>query len=446
MEELLEKIKALLLLKKYSELRGVLNDMNPADIALIFEELPEEKIPILFRLISKDAAAQTFSFMESDKQEMLIKGFSDNELKEVFEELYVDDAADIVEEMPANVVKRILANTTPETRRIINEILKYPEDSAGSLMNTQYISLRPTMTVSDAIKRIRRVIEDAETAYTCFVTEEDRRLLGILTIKTLLLADKDEKICDIMDETDVYVFANDDKEDVAKAVRRYDLAAMPVVDTEMRLVGMVTFDDVFDVIRDEATEDLEMMAAIAPDEESYFKMSDFRHAKNRIVWLLILMLSAAVTGQIIAGYEEAFAAEAILVSFIPMIMGTGGNCGSQSATLVIQGMSVDEIELSDFFRVLWLELRVSVVISIILAAVNALRIIIQYHNPTLALVVSLSIIGTVIGSQIIGCALPMLAKKCRMDPAVMAAPLITTLVDAGSIMVYFAIATRFFNI
>ncbi len=446
MEELLEKIKALLLLKKYSELRGVLNDMNPADIALIFEELPEEKIPILFRLISKDAAAQTFSFMESDKQEMLIKGFSDNELKEVFEELYVDDAADIVEEMPANVVKRILANTTPETRRIINEILKYPEDSAGSLMNTQYISLRPTMTVSDAIKRIRRVIEDAETAYTCFVTEEDRRLLGILTIKTLLLADKDEKICDIMDETDVYVFANDDKEDVAKAVRRYDLAAMPVVDTEMRLVGMVTFDDVFDVIRDEATEDLEMMAAIAPDEESYFKMSDFRHAKNRVVWLLILMLSAAVTGQIIAGYEEAFAAEAILVSFIPMIMGTGGNCGSQSATLVIQGMSVDEIELSDFFRVLWLELRVSVVISIILAAVNALRIIIQYHNPTLALVVSLSIIGTVIGSQIIGCALPMLAKKCRMDPAVMAAPLITTLVDAGSIMVYFAIATRFFNI
>ncbi len=261
-----------------------------------------------------------------------------------------------------------------------------------------------------------------------------------------MLADKDEKICDIMDETDVYVFANDDKEDVAKAVRRYDLAAMPVVDTEMRLVGMVTFDDVFDVIRDEATEDLEMMAAIAPDEESYFKMSDFRHAKNRIVWLLILMLSAAVTGQIIAGYEEAFAAEAILVSFIPMIMGTGGNCGSQSATLVIQGMSVDEIELSDFFRVLWLELRVSVVISIILAAVNALRIIIQYHNPTLALVVSLSIIGTVIGSQIIGCALPMLAKKCRMDPAVMAAPLITTLVDAGSIMVYFAIATRFFNI
>lgn len=446
MENTIEKIKALLLLKKYAELRDFLNEINSADIAAIFAEMSDETIPLMFRLLSKDLAADTFSMMDSDQQEMLIRGFSDNELHEVFEELYVDDAADIIEEMPANVVKRILKNTDSKTRNMINEILKYPEDSAGSLMNTEYISLRPKMTVEEAIKRIRRVISDAETVYTCFVTKDDRRLLGVLSIKTLLLADKEELIEDIMDKTDVYVHTHDDKEDVAKAVKKYDLVTVPVVDDEMRLVGMVTFDDALDVMQEETTEDLEMMAAIAPDEDSYFKISDFGHAKNRIVWLLVLMLSAAITGQIIANYEAAFATEAILVSFIPMLMGTGGNCGSQSATLIIRGMSVDDIRLRDFFKVVWKELRVSVITSAVLGAVNALRIILQYRDVTLAIVVSVSIIGTVMMSQLIGCMLPMAAKRLKLDPAVMAAPLITTIVDAGSIIIYFSIATKFFNI
>lgn len=446
MQETIEKIEAMLVLKQYSNLRAFLCEMNEADIAQIFAEMSDEKIPILFRLLPKDVAAETFSMMDTDQQGLLIKGFSDSEIKEVFDELYVDDAADIVEEMPANVVKRILKNTDPKTRRMINEILKYPEDSAGSLMNTEYISLRPNMTVEEAIKRIRRVISDAETVYTCFVTKDDRKLLGLISIKTLLLSNKDERIKDIMDNTDVYVHTHDDKEDVAKAVNKYDLVTIPVVDDEMRLVGIVTFDDAIDVMQEETTEDIEMMAAIAPHEESYFKMSDIHHARNRIIWLLVLMLSAAITGHIIANYEAAFATEAILVSFIPMLMGTGGNCGSQSATLIIRGMSVDDIKLRDFFKVLWKELRVSALMSAVLGAVNAIRIIIQYHDYTLALVVSLSIIGTVVMSQLIGCMLPMLAKRLKMDPAVMAAPLITTIVDAGSIIIYFSIATKFFNI
>ncbi len=446
MQETVEKIKAMLVLKKYAELRAFLCEMNEADIAAIFAEMADEKIPILFRLLPKDVAAETFSMMDIDRQELLIKGFSDSELKEVFEELYVDDAADIIEELPANVVKRILKNTEPQTRRMINEILNYPEDSAGSMMNTEYISLRPNMTVEEAIKRIRRVISDAETVYTCFVTKSDRKLLGFISIKTLLLASKDELIKDIMDSTDVYVHTHDDKEDVAKAVNKYDLVTLPVVDDEMRLVGIVTFDDAIDVMQEETTEDIEMMAAIAPHEDSYFKTSDISHAKNRIIWLLILMLSAAITGHLIANYESAFAAEAILVSFIPMLMGTGGNCGSQSATLIIRGMSVDDIELKDFLKVLWKELRVSVLMSAVLGGVNALRIIIQYRDVMLALVVSVSIVGTVIMSQIIGCMLPMLAKRLKLDPAVMAAPLITTIVDACSIIIYFSIATKVFNI
>lgn len=445
MEETIEKIEQMLLTRKYSELRGFLCDINAADIAAISARIDADYLPLLFRLLPKDLGAETFSMMEAEEQELLIRGFSDNEIKEVFDELYVDDAANIVEEMPANVVKRILQNTDPKIRKMINEILRYPEDSAGSLMNTEYISLRPNMTVEEAIKRIRRMIVDAETVYTCFVTSDDRTLLGSLSIRTLLLADKDELVSDIMDKSDIYVHTHDDKEDVAKAVNKYDFVTMPVVDDEMRLVGIVTFDDAIDVMQAETTEDIEMMAAIAPDEGSYFKMSDVRHARNRIVWLLVLMLSAAITGQILTNYEAAFAAQAILVSFIPMLMGTGGNCGSQTATLIIRGMSVDDIHLKDFFKVVWVELRVSLITSLVLGTVNAVRIILQYHNPTLALVVSLSIIGTVMMSQLIGCALPMAAKKLKMDPAVMAAPLITTIVDAGSLIIYFAIATRFFR-
>ncbi len=420
--------------------------MNEADIAVIFEEIDNDSIPLLFRLLPKDLAADTFALMDSEYQELLIRGFSDNELKEVFDELYVDDAADIVEEMPANVVKRILKNTDPETRHTINEILKYPEDSAGSVMTTDYISLRPKMTVSDAIKRIRRTIADAETAYICFVTNDDRTLIGYLPIKDLLLADEDKRIKDIMDQTLICVHTHDDKEQVARDMSHYDFAAMPVVDDEGRLVGIVTFDDAIDVLQDEVTEDIERMAAIAPNEESYFKTSDIKHARNRIVWLLVLMLSAAITGTILTRYEEACSSIPLLVAFIPMLMSTGGNCGSQSSTMIIRGMSLDEIKLKDFFRVVWTELRVSVLIGVVLSVVNGIRIWIMNGDLRVATVVSLSVAGIVIVSQFIGCTLPMLAKRCKLDPAVMAAPLITTIVDAASILIYFSIATRFFNI
>lgn len=438
-------IEILLKNKKYSSLRDVLSTMNEADIASIFEEIASDSLPVLFRLLPKDLAADTFALMETDNQELLIRGFSDNEIKEVFDELYVDDAADIVEEMPANVVKRILKNTDPQMRQMINEILKYPEDSAGSLMTTDYISLRPQMTVSDAIKRIRRTINEAETIYTCYITDENRKLLGYLSVKNLLLAQEEDKICDIMDKTIVCVHTLDDKEDVAKDMNRYDFVTMPVVDDEGRLVGIVTFDDAIDVMQDEATEDIERMAAINPTEESYFKTSDVNHAKNRIVWLLILMLSAAITGKILTRYEDACSAIPLLVSFIPMLMSTGGNCGSQSSTMIIRGMSVDEIKLRDFFRVIFTELRISIIIGVVLSAVNGVRIWLMEGDLKIAAAVSVSIVGIVIISQFIGCTLPMIAKKCRLDPAVMAAPLITTIVDAASILIYFSIAARFFN-
>ena len=441
-----DTIENLLKNKRYATLRDIFINTNEADIAAVFEDLKEEDVPLLFRLLSKDQAADVFALMDTDQQELLIRGFSDSELKEVFDELYVDDAADIVEEMPANVVKRILANTYSDTRKIINEILKYPEDSAGSLMTIEYISLRPQMTVSDAIKRIRRTINDKETIYTCYVTDDNRKLMGFLSVRNLLLAQENEYIKDIMDTTPIFVKTTEDKEDVAKKMSKYDFVIMPVVDEEMRLVGIVTFDDAIDVMQDETTEDMEMMAAIAPNEESYFKTSDFRHAKSRIVWLLILMLSSALTGGIIANYENAFAAVPTLVSFIPMLMGTGGNCASQSSTLIIRGMAVDDIKLKDFFRVVWVELRVSLILSFSLAIINAIRIIIMYRNFVIALVIALSLIGIIIISELIGCTLPMIAKKLRLDPAVMAAPLITTIIDAGAILIYFNIACRFFNI
>lgn len=439
-------IETLLKNKKYSSLRDVLSSMNEADIAELFSDVKEESLPLLFRLLPKDLAADTFALMDSDEQELLIRGFSDNEIKEVFDELYVDDAVDIVEEMPANVVKRILQNTDSQTRSMINEILKYPEDSAGSLMTTDYISLRPKMTVQDAIKRIRRKIHEAETIYTCYVTDDNRKLLGYLSVRMLLLAQPDDKICDIMDETVICVHTLDDKENVAKDMNKYDFVAMPVVDDEGRLVGIVTFDDAIDVMQEEATEDIERMAAISPTEDSYFKTSDIKHAKNRIFWLLALMLSAAITGGILTKYEDATSSIPALAAFIPMLMSTGGNCGSQSSTLIISGMSTDEIKLKDYLKVAFMEFRVSLILSIVLAVLNGIRIWITEGDFLIALVVSLSIICIVIISQFIGCSLPMLAKKIKLDPAVMAAPLITTIVDAAAILIYFNIATRFFNI
>lgn len=441
-----EIIKNLYKAKKYQTLRDILSTLNEADIAAFFSELPDDSLPVLFRLLPKDLAADTFALMDADNQELLIRGFSDSELKEVIDELYVDDAADIVDEMPANVVKRILQNTDPQKRHMINEILKYPEDSAGSLMTTEYISLRPNMTVNDAIKRIRRTISEKETIYTCYVTDNNRHLIGYISVRTLLLSEEYEKISDIMESTPIYVNTLEDKEDVAKKMNHYDFVTMPVVDDEMRLVGIITFDDAIDVMQDEATEDIEIMAAMTPNDEGYFRTSDFKHAKNRILWLLVLMLSAALTGGILAKYENAFESIPILVSFIPMLMGTGGNCGSQSSTMIIRSMSIDEIKLKDFFRVLWMEFRISLILSSILAIVNGIRIFIFYKDLKLAAVIALSLIGTIIMSEIIGCTLPMLAKKCRMDPAVMAAPLITTLVDAGSILIYFSIASKMFGL
>ena len=441
-----DTITRLLEKRRYSTLRDVLTTMNEADIAALFEDLSNENIPVLFRLLPKDLASDVFALMDSDSQQLLIRGFSDSELKEVLDELYVDDTADLIEEMPANVVKRILANTGSEKRKIINEILNYPEDSAGSLMTIEYISLRPKMTVSEAIKRIRRTITDKETIFTCYVTDDNRHLLGYISVKTLLLSQPEEVISDIMEDTIISVGTHEDKEDVAKKMSHYNFVTMPVVDAENRLVGIVTFDDAIDVMQDETTEDIQMMAAIAPSEDSYMKTSDFTHARTRIVWLLILMLSSAITGTLISGYEASFSALPILVSFIPMLMGTGGNCGSQSSTLVIRGMAIDDIKKGDFWKVVWVEIRVSLLLSMALAVINGARIMLMYRDPVLALVISLSIIGIVIMSEMIGCMLPMIARRLHMDPAVMAAPLITTIVDAGSILIYFNIACRFMNL
>ena len=371
MDQLEKIINALIADKEYSSLKTMLKTMNEADIAEIFSKLPPENMLRLFRLLPKDLAADTFAFMDADEQELLIHSFSDSELKEVFDELYIDDAADVIEEMPANVVKRILANTDADTRKQINEILKYPEDSAGSIMTVEYISLRPDMTINEAIKRIRRVISKAETIYTCYVTDNNRRLLGYLSVKDLLLAGENETVKDIMETTPICVHTSDDEEDVAKKMAKYNFVTMPVVDDEMRLVGIVTFDDAISVLQDETTEDFEKMAAIAPGDDSYFKTSDFLHAKRRIVWLLILMLSGIITGTIISGYESALSTVPVIASFIPMLMGTGGNCGSQSSTLIIRGMAVDEIRPRDFFKVIWTELRVSLLTSAALAVINS---------------------------------------------------------------------------
>ena len=443
---LTETIKVLLDDKKFSTLRDILITMKPFDIAAVFENLQDEKMPILFRILPKELAAETFVEMDDETQEFLIHGFSDSELKEVVDELFVDDAVDLIEEMPANVVKRILRQADKDMRKQINELLKYPEDSAGSIMTTEFIVLRPDMTAEMAIKRIRRTGVDKETIYTCYVTDANNKLIGITTVKDLLLAEDDELVKSIMEENVISVTTLADQEQVAQMFSNYNFLALPVVDNENRLVGIVTFDDAIDVMQDEATEDIERMAAINPTEESYFKTSDFKHAKNRIFWLLILMLSAAITGTILTKYEDACTAIPALVSFIPMLMSTGGNCGSQSSTMIIRGMSVDEIKLKDFLKVIFTEFRISLAICVILAIVNGVRIWIMSGDLQIATVVSLSIICIVIISQFIGCSLPMLAKRCKLDPAVMAAPLITTIVDATSILIFFNIATRFFNL
>ena len=434
--------------KKYRSLRDIMATMNSADLADILDELDENRLPMVFRLLPKELAAEAFAEMDPDSQELLIRSFSDTELKEVLSEMFVDDAVDMVEEMPANVVRRILTQADPEMRKQINEILRYPEDSAGSIMTTEYVSLRPNMTVEEAILRIRRTGVDKETIYTCYVTK-DRNLLGMVSVKDLLLcADDETPIADIMEENVISVGTHDDQEQVAQMFSKYNFLALPVVDKEGRMVGIITFDDAMDVMEVEATEDMEMMAAMLPSDKPYAREGVMELVKRRIPWLLILMLSSTFTGLIITHFESALAACAVLTAFIPMLMGTGGNSGSQSSVAVIRSLSLDEVEFRDLPWIVWKEIRVSVLCGIVLAVCNFGKMILidrmLMGNPEVtllvALVVSVTVIFVVILAKSIGCILPILAKKVGLDPAVMASPLITTIVDALSLLAYFAVA------
>lgn len=445
-------VKTLLTLiekKRYTSVKDILITMQPADIALIFDELGRSSLPILFRLLPKEQAAETFVEMDDEAQELLIRSFSDSELKEVIDELYVDDAVDLIEEMPANVVKRILLQADSETRKSINEILKYPEDSAGSIMTTEYVSLRPKMTVGEAIKRIRRVGVDKETINNCFVTNDAKVLLGQITIQDIILADENELIGDIMDENIISASTNEDRELVAQRFTKYGLLVMPVVDDENRLVGIVTFDDVMDVLEEETTEDIEKMAAIMPVDKPYLKTSVIDTFKSRIPWLLLLMISATFTGMIITSFEKALEAQMVLSAFIPMIMDTGGNCGGQASVTIIRGISLGEIEFKDTLKVIWKEIRVAICCSFVLAAANFTKLMLFDRlilgnveiTFTVALVICLTLVLTVCVAKLVGCTLPIMARKVGFDPAVMASPFITTIVDAISLFIYFRLAT-----
>ncbi len=442
-------IESLIESKKYLTLRDIFLTMQPMDIAILLGELDESRLPLMFRLLPKELAAETFIEMDSDEQELLIRGFSDAELKEVVDELFVDDAADLVEEMPANVVKRILQSADPDKRKMINEILNYPEDSAGSIMTTEYVSLRPDMTAEDAIKRLRRTGVDKETIYTCYVTDNNRKLVGYVTLKSLIMAEDETEITDIMGTDIISVTTTDDQEEVANTLSKYDMAALPVVDKESRLVGIVTVDDAIDVMEEETTEDIEKMAAITPTDKPYLKMTPFEIWKSRIPWLMLLMVSATFTGMIISSFESALAKWVALTAFIPMLMDTGGNTGSQASVTVIRALSIGDLEFSDFLKVLWKELRVAVLCAVSLAAVSFLKIqlvdVMLLGNKgitvTVNLVVCLTLAFTIICAKLVGCSLPLVAKRLGFDPAVMASPFITTIVDALSLLIYFQVAS-----
>ncbi len=442
-----EKILSLLENKKYAELKESFTNMEAADIAILFESVPTEKLPLLFRLLPKELAAEVFVELESDMQELLISGFSDSELKEVWEELYVDDAVDIIEEMPANVVKRILRHSDSEMRQSINEILNYPKDSAGSIMTTEYVDLKENMTVDDAFTHIRRTGVDKETIYTCYVTDSNRKLMGLISVKDLLLADKSALLTDIMETNIIYANTIDDKEDVARQFGKYDFLAIPVVDKERRLVGIVTVDDAIDVLEEENTEDIEKMAAITPSDKPYLKTGIFETYYKRIPWLMLLMLSATFTGKIISSYESALRDYAILTSFIPMLTGTGGNAGGQTSASIIRGISLNEIAFKDIFRVIWKELRVALICGITLSVTLFAKLIfVDRIEFKIAIVVALAIISAVALAKMVGCMLPLFAKKIGFDPAVMANPLLSTMVDVVTLAVFFKIAVTVLHI
>ncbi len=431
--------------RQYKAVRSILDVMNEVDIASLLSDLEDRELALAFRLIPKDKAAEVFANMDSSMQKYLVEIFSEKELKELLDDLYMDDTVDILEELPANLVNRILDTVSTSDRALINQLLNYPEDSAGSIMTTEYVDIRENITVAQAMAHIKQTGIHKETIYTCYVTER-RRLIGIVSAKDLMTTDDDVQIRDLMETEIISVGTHTDKEDVAQLFTRYDFLAIPVLDAEGLMVGIVTFDDAMDVMVEEATEDITKMAAINPSEKTYFETSVFAHAKNRIPWLLILMFTSIITGTIITKYENAFAAIPLLVSFIPMLMDTGGNCGSQSSTLIIRGIALSQIRFQDIFRVVFKEFRISLIVGSVLAVSNGVRIMIQYDDPALALVIALSLIGTVVAAKLVGCMLPLLASKAHLDPAIMASPLITTLVDIFSILIYFNIATMLFNL
>ena len=435
----------LLAQREFKAVRSILDVMNEVDIASLLSTLSDKELALAFRLIPKDKAAEVFSNMDTSMQTYLVTMFTEKELKELLDDLYMDDTVDILEELPANLVKRILATVSASDRSMINQLLNYPEDSAGSIMTTEYVDLREEMTVGQAMAHIKKTGIHKETIYTCYITER-RKLVGIVSAKDLMTTDDNVPIKDLMETEIISVYTHADQEQVAQLFTKYDLLALPVIDQDGRMVGIVTFDDAMDVMVDEATEDITKMAAINPSEKTYFETSVLQHAKNRIPWLLILMFTSIITGTIITRYENAFAAIPLLVSFIPMLMDTGGNCGSQSATLIIRGIALDEIRFTDLFKVMFKEFRISLIVGAFLAVANGVRIFIQYHNPGLAVVIACSVMGTVIMAKLVGCILPLLAKKVNLDPAIMASPLITTLVDTFSILIYFNIATVLFRL
>ena len=429
--------------KQYRQLKEALLEFPAVDVAAFMEELDSERTVIVFRMLAKDLAMDVFAELPVENQQHIINSITDQELSEIMEELYVDDAVDMVEELPAAVVRRVLKSTTPDTRKLINQFLNYPENSAGSIMTAEYVGLKKTMTVEECFAYIRKHAVDSETIYTCYVMDEGRHLDGVVTVKDLLMNPYETKVGDIMDTHVIKAYTTEDQEQVADTMNKYDLLSLPVVDSEDRLVGIVTVDDVMDVMEEEATEDFEKMAAMLPSEKPYLKTGVFQLAKNRIPWLLILMLSSTITGGILLKYENAFAAVPLLVSFVPMLMDTGGNCGSQSSTMIIRGMAVGEIAVTDILRVVWKEVRVGVLVGVVLSLVNFIRLMLQYPgNTMICLTVVLSLFCTVVAAKTIGCVLPIAAKTLKMDPAIMASPLITTIVDAVSLMVYFDLACR----
>lgn len=453
-EEIAQEIISLYHEKKYSQIKEIFSEMNPTDVAGLFEEFAPERQVLFFRLLPKEEAAETFVELDNDTQEAIIRAFSDTELREVLDELYLDDTVDIIEEMPATIVKRILKNTDAHTRAMINTLLKYPEDSAGSIMTPEFVDLKRNNTVEDAIKRIRRTGVDKETIYTCYVTDESRHLIGVITVKELLLHDNDDRIEDLMEEKVIYINTHDDQEKAADLLIKYDFLALPVVDMENRLVGIITVDDAMDVLQDENTEDIQKMNAIVPNEKPYLKMSVFETWKSRIMWLMFLMVSATFTSLILNAFENKLSAMIVLTSFIPMLTGTSGNAGGQASAVIIRAISLKEINYKDIFKVMWKEFRVGLVCGLTLAAVNFVKIWLIDRSLfgmdgitiNVDLVISLTLVIEIIFAKMVGCAFPIIAKKLKFDPAVISSPFITTVMDALSLLVYFWLATAILHI